>query len=57
MGSKVQFYNYLQLVGKDTNYAKRMTRLRNRIFGDPVRPTSAKGMKVFFHSFIVEKDK
>jgi len=32
------FYNYLQLIAKDTSYAKRMARLSNQIFGNVVRP-------------------
>ncbi|XP_076034749.1 mitochondrial ribosomal protein S33 [Oratosquilla oratoria] len=39
-------YKYSQLVTSGTNYAKRMNRLSNRIFGEVVRPTNAKSMKV-----------
>ncbi|XP_015176458.1 PREDICTED: 28S ribosomal protein S33, mitochondrial [Polistes dominula] len=37
---------YLQLATVGTNYAKRMNRLSNRIFGEVVRPTNQKSLKV-----------
>lgn len=37
---------YLQLATVGTNYANRMNRLSNRIFGEVVRPTNQKSLKV-----------
>lgn len=37
---------YVNLANVGTNYAMRMNRLRNRIFGEVVRPTNRKSMKV-----------
>lgn len=39
-------YKYADLIKNTTNYARRMNRLSNRIFGEVVRPTNAKSMKV-----------
>lgn len=39
---------YLELAKLSTNYATRMNRLSNRLFGEVVRPTNAKSMKVRF---------
>ncbi|KAK9508785.1 hypothetical protein O3M35_006259 [Rhynocoris fuscipes] len=35
-----------ELMNINTNYAKKMNQLKNRIFGDVVRPTSKTSMKV-----------
>ncbi|KAL1488898.1 hypothetical protein ABEB36_014687 [Hypothenemus hampei] len=40
------FVKYSDLIKQTTEYAKRMTRLSNRIFGEPVRPTNQKSMRV-----------
>nr|BAG70406.1 mitochondrial 28S ribosomal protein S33 [Artemia franciscana] len=40
------FYNYLTIMNSATNYGKRMTRLSNRIFGEVVKPTPVKSLKV-----------
>uniref|UniRef100_A0A6V7KWB6 Small ribosomal subunit protein mS33 n=1 Tax=Bracon brevicornis TaxID=1563983 RepID=A0A6V7KWB6_9HYME len=37
---------YVDLAKISTNYAKRMNRLSNRIFGEVLRPTTNKSMKV-----------
>ncbi|CAL1686628.1 unnamed protein product [Lasius platythorax] len=37
---------YVNLANVGTNYAMRMNRLSNRIFGEVVRPTNQKSMKV-----------
>lgn len=37
---------YVELVNVTSNYAKRMNRLSNKIFGEVVRSTSNKSMKV-----------
>ncbi|EFN64932.1 28S ribosomal protein S33, mitochondrial [Camponotus floridanus] len=37
---------YVNLANVSTNYAMRMNRLRNQIFGEVVRPTNQKSMKV-----------
>lgn len=37
---------YVQLAKSGSNYARRMQHLSNRIFGEVVRPTSSKSMKV-----------
>ncbi|XP_029173946.1 28S ribosomal protein S33, mitochondrial [Nylanderia fulva] len=37
---------YVNLANVSTNYAMRMNRLSNRIFGEVVRPTNKKSMKV-----------
>jgi len=39
------FYKYAQLVKRNTDYAKRMERLSNRIFGNPVRTTHPDDLK------------
>ncbi|XP_045600484.1 small ribosomal subunit protein mS33 [Procambarus clarkii] len=39
-------YNYARLATNTTNYAKRMNRLSNHIFGEVVRPTAAPSMRV-----------
>ncbi|XP_066249267.1 small ribosomal subunit protein mS33 [Euwallacea similis] len=40
------YVKYSDLMKQTTEYARRMTRLSNRIFGEPVRPTNQKSMKV-----------
>lgn len=42
----MKFYKYCNLVNSNTNYANRMKTLSNRIFGDVVRPTNEKSMRV-----------
>lgn len=37
---------YINLAKVNTNYAMRMNRLSNRIFGEVIRPTNQKSMKV-----------
>ncbi|XP_067006135.1 small ribosomal subunit protein mS33 [Anabrus simplex] len=37
---------YIELATAASNYARRMNRLSNRIFGEVVRPTNSKSMKV-----------
>ncbi|XP_066972212.1 small ribosomal subunit protein mS33 isoform X2 [Macrobrachium rosenbergii] len=39
-------YNYARLTANTTNYAKRMNRLSNHIFGEVVRPTPQPAMRV-----------
>ncbi|XP_011875220.1 PREDICTED: 28S ribosomal protein S33, mitochondrial [Vollenhovia emeryi] len=39
-------YKYVNLANVGTNYATRMNRLSNRIFGEVARPTNQKSMKV-----------
>ncbi|CAH1098504.1 unnamed protein product [Psylliodes chrysocephalus] len=41
-----KYAKYVDLVKQTTEYAKRMKRLSNRIFGEVVRPTNPKSMKV-----------
>jgi len=43
---KMRFYKYSNLIHANTNYANRMKMLSNRIFGEVVRPTNNKSMKV-----------
>lgn len=40
------YAKYADLTKLTTNYARRMKRLSNRIFGEVVRPTNSKSMKV-----------
>lgn len=40
------YVNYAQLIKNSTNYARRMNRLSNRIFGEVAIPTNDKSMKV-----------
>ncbi|ENN77897.1 28S ribosomal protein S33, mitochondrial [Dendroctonus ponderosae] len=40
------YAKYTDLIKQTTEYAKRMARLSNRIFSEPVRATSSKSMKV-----------
>ncbi|KAG7163511.1 28S ribosomal protein S33, mitochondrial-like [Homarus americanus] len=39
-------YKYTRITANTTNYAKRMNRLGNHIFGEVVRPTSSPSMRV-----------
>lgn len=39
-------YKYANLIKNQTNYAIRMNRLSNRIFGEVVRPTNDRSMRV-----------
>lgn len=41
-----RYAKYAELTKLSTEYARRMTRLSNRIFGEVVRPTNPKSMKV-----------
>lgn len=41
-----KYAKYVDLAKQTTEYARRMTRLRNRIFGEVVRTTNPKSMKV-----------
>ena len=41
-----KYAKYVDLIKLTTEYAKRMNRLSNRIFGEVVRPTSNRSMKV-----------
>ncbi|XP_030752125.1 28S ribosomal protein S33, mitochondrial [Sitophilus oryzae] len=41
-----KYVKYADLVKQTTEYARRMNRLSNRIFGEVVRPTNSKSMKV-----------
>lgn len=41
-----KYAKYAQLTKLTTDYAVRMNRLSNRIFGEVVRPTNSKSMKV-----------
>ncbi|CAL8101678.1 unnamed protein product [Orchesella dallaii] len=52
MGTKV--YNYLKLVKLDTSYAKKMERLSNRIFGNPLRPITKK-QDMINHTGVVDE--
>ncbi|OXA43661.1 28S ribosomal protein S33, mitochondrial [Folsomia candida] len=36
---KVPFYTYSKIITSESSYGKRMTRLRNSIFGEPLRPS------------------
>ncbi|KAM3956928.1 mitochondrial ribosomal protein S33 [Aphomia sociella] len=40
------YAKYSQLINASTNYARRMKRLSNRIFGEVAIPTNSKSMKV-----------
>ncbi|GAB6029604.1 Ribosomal protein S33 [Chamberlinius hualienensis] len=40
------FYKYAELIKLNSNYAKRMTRLSNRIFGEVARPTTTPSFKM-----------
>lgn len=40
------YVKYTQLIKNTTNYARRMNRLSNRIFGEVAIPTNDKSMKV-----------
>ncbi|KAL0892621.1 hypothetical protein ABMA27_014350 [Loxostege sticticalis] len=40
------YAKYAQLINASTNYARRMKRLSNRIFGEVAIPTNPKSMKV-----------
>nr|CAI5829557.1 unnamed protein product [Callosobruchus analis] len=40
------YAKYADLVKQSTEYARRMARLSNRIFGEVARPTNSKSMKV-----------
>ncbi|RVE48896.1 hypothetical protein evm_006466 [Chilo suppressalis] len=40
------YVKYAQLINASTNYARRMKRLSNRIFGEVAIPTNSKSMKV-----------
>lgn len=44
----MRFYKYSDLIHANTNYASRMKMLSNRIFGDVVRPTNKKSMRVTY---------
>lgn len=44
----MRFYKYSDLVNVNTKYAYRMKMLSNRIFGEVVRPTNEKSMRVPF---------
>lgn len=41
-----KYARYVDLTKITTDYARRMNRLSNRIFGEVVRPTNSKSMKV-----------
>lgn len=41
-----KYAKYIDLAKQTTEYARRMNRLRNRIFGEVARTTSSKSMKV-----------
>ncbi|KAJ8945055.1 hypothetical protein NQ314_009322 [Rhamnusium bicolor] len=41
-----KYVKYADLAKQTTEYARRMNRLSNRIFGEVVRPTNSKSMKV-----------
>ncbi|KAJ8913201.1 hypothetical protein NQ315_016143 [Exocentrus adspersus] len=41
-----KYAKYVDLAKQTTEYARRMNRLSNRIFGEVTRPTSSKSMKV-----------
>lgn len=41
-----QYAKYIDLAKQTTEYARRMNRLRNRIFGEVTRTTNSKSMKV-----------
>lgn len=41
-----KYRTYVDLAKQTTEYARRMTRLSNRIFGEVPRPTNSKSMKV-----------
>lgn len=41
-----KYAKYAELTKLSTNYARRMNRLSNRIFGEVVRPTNQKSMRV-----------
>lgn len=41
-----RYARYVDLINRPTEYATRMKRLSNRIFGEVVRPTSASAMRV-----------
>ncbi|KAJ8945253.1 hypothetical protein NQ318_016673 [Aromia moschata] len=41
-----KYAKYADLMKNTTEYARRMNRLSNRIFGEVARPTNSKSMKV-----------
>ncbi|KAK7074602.1 ribosomal protein S33 [Halocaridina rubra] len=43
---KSGLFNYARLTATSTNYANRMNRLSNRIFGEVVRPTPTPALRV-----------
>jgi len=46
IGKAVKLYNYSRTLKSQSEYATKMTRLSNQIFGEVVRPTSVEGMNV-----------
>lgn len=42
----MRFFKYAELTNATTQYSNRMKMLSNRIFGEVVRPTNEKSMKV-----------
>ncbi|XP_050421461.1 28S ribosomal protein S33, mitochondrial [Adelges cooleyi] len=42
----MRFYKYTELINANTQYSNRMKMLSNRIFGEVVRPTNEKSMRV-----------
>jgi len=46
MNHSSKIYNYIKLAQNDTQYAKKMARLSNKIFGNVARPTDKPSMKV-----------
>lgn len=42
----LQLYKYSNLIAKETPYAKKMKALSNQIFGEVVRPTDRRSMRV-----------
>lgn len=45
----MRFYKYSDLIKANTNYASRMKMLSNHIFGEVVRPTNEKSMRVIYY--------
>jgi len=46
IGKAVKIYNYSRTLKSKSEYATKMNRLSNRIFGEVARPTSNEGMNV-----------
>jgi len=46
IGKAVKIYGYARTMNSKSNYATKMNRLSNQIFGEVARPTSSEGMNI-----------